>query len=117
MNADAPARVCRAHTLPALPICLLIAAIAAQIAVPVIGAATRDDEVRALWVRRTSLDSPDAIRKMVASAATAGFNTLFVQVGADANARPQPDFDAIGETYKPSTRPLLVRVQRASRPT
>ena len=63
-----------------------------------LGAAARDDEVRALWVRHTSLDSPDAIRKMVASAATAGFNTLFVQVGADANARPQPQFDAIGET-------------------
>ena len=87
----------RAHSLFALPIGLLIAAIAAQIALP-LGAAARDDEVRALWVRRTSLDSADAIRKMVASAATAGFNTLFVQVGADANARPRPEFDAIGET-------------------
>ena len=37
------------------------------------------DEVRALWVRRASLDSEAAIRKMVASATTAGFNTLFVQ--------------------------------------
>jgi uncharacterized lipoprotein YddW (UPF0748 family) len=89
--------MCRAHTLLALPICLLIAAIAAQIGVS-LSAAARDDEVRALWVRHTSLDSPDAIRKMVASAATAGFNTLFVQVGANADARPQREFDAIGET-------------------
>ncbi len=92
-----PLRVRRAHILLAVSVCLLIAAIAAQIAVP-LGAAGREDEVRALWVRRTSLDSSDSIRKMVASAATAGFNTLFVQVGADAHARPQPDFDAIGET-------------------
>lgn len=37
-------------------------------------------EVRALWVLRTSLESPDAIRRMVASASDNGFNTLFVQV-------------------------------------
>ena len=35
---------------------------------------------------------------MVASAATSGFNTVFVQAGADAPARSQPQFDAIGET-------------------
>lgn len=38
------------------------------------------EEVRALWVLRTSLESPDAIRRMVASASQNGFNTLFVQV-------------------------------------
>jgi uncharacterized lipoprotein YddW (UPF0748 family) len=37
-------------------------------------------EVRALWVLRASLDSPDGIRRMVASASQNGFNTLFVQV-------------------------------------
>ncbi len=37
-------------------------------------------EVRALWVLRTSLESPDAIRRMVTSASQNGFNTLFVQV-------------------------------------
>ncbi len=72
---------------------------AAQPAVP-LGAAAGDDEVRALWVRRTSLDSSDAIRKMVASASTAGFNTLFVQVAPDPNARPQPEFDAVGDTLR-----------------
>lgn len=37
-------------------------------------------EVRALWVLRTSLESPEAIRRMVASASEHGFNTLIVQV-------------------------------------
>ena len=40
----------------------------------------RFDEVRALWVIRTALDSPDAVREMVAEAAGSGFNTLLVQV-------------------------------------
>src|SRR5438132_6848635 len=55
------------------------------------------DEVRALWVRRTSLESEDAIRRMVTSASTAGFNTLFVQAEGDAMAAAQ-GFDPIGET-------------------
>ena len=59
-------------------------------------AAGRSDEVRGLWVRRASLESEEAIRRMVASAATAGFNTLFVQT-IDAAAATQA-FDPIGET-------------------
>ena len=38
------------------------------------------DEVRALWVVRHSLDSPDSVRDMVEEAAGSGFNTLLVQV-------------------------------------
>jgi uncharacterized lipoprotein YddW (UPF0748 family) len=38
------------------------------------------DEVRALWVVRTSLVSPQAIEEMVAAAKQSGFNTLLVQV-------------------------------------
>lgn len=38
------------------------------------------NEVRALWVVRSTLTSPEKIQKMVESAATAGFNTLIVQV-------------------------------------
>ena len=38
------------------------------------------DEVRALWVVRTTLTSPESIRAMVDRAADAGFNTLLVQV-------------------------------------
>jgi uncharacterized lipoprotein YddW (UPF0748 family) len=37
-------------------------------------------EVRALWVVRTALVSPSAITSMVATARSAGFNTLLVQV-------------------------------------
>lgn len=38
------------------------------------------EEVRALWVVRTTLTHPDSIRAMVERAAGAGFNTLIVQV-------------------------------------
>jgi len=38
------------------------------------------DEVRALWVMRTSLTSPQAIDDMVVAARQSGFNTLLVQV-------------------------------------
>lgn len=38
------------------------------------------NEVRALWVVRTTLTSPEKIRTMVSSAADNGFNTLIVQV-------------------------------------
>ncbi|HEX5704424.1 MAG TPA: family 10 glycosylhydrolase [Pyrinomonadaceae bacterium] len=38
------------------------------------------NEVRALWVVRTTLTSPEKIRQMVENASAAGFNTLIVQV-------------------------------------
>ena len=38
------------------------------------------DEVRALWVVRTTLTSPEKIRQMINAAADNGFNTLIVQV-------------------------------------
>ena len=41
---------------------------------------SRFDEVRALWVIRHSLDSPESVRTMVEEAAGSGFNTLLVQV-------------------------------------
>ena len=41
---------------------------------------SRFDEVRALWVVRHSLDSPESVRTMVEEAAGSGFNTLLVQV-------------------------------------
>jgi uncharacterized lipoprotein YddW (UPF0748 family) len=39
-----------------------------------------EEEVRALWVVRTTLTSPEKIRQMVNAAADNGFNTLIVQV-------------------------------------
>src|SRR4029079_13825936 len=37
-------------------------------------------EVRALWVVRTTLTSPDKIHQLVNAAADNGFNTLIVQI-------------------------------------
>jgi uncharacterized lipoprotein YddW (UPF0748 family) len=54
----------------------------------------RQDEVRALWVVRTTLTSPDKVRQLVSSAADNGFNTLIVQVrgrgDAYYNSRVEP---------------------------
>ena len=63
-------------------------------------AADREEEVRGLWVRRASLSSPDAIRKMVSSAATAGFNAVFVQAGPEAGSGVRAAFDATAETIR-----------------
>src|ERR1041384_582958 len=53
-----------------------------------------NDEVRALWVVRTTLTSPEKIRQLVASAADNGFNTLIVQIrgrgDAYYNSRVEP---------------------------
>jgi len=72
----------------------LVAVLAGHEALRAAGAA---DEVRALWVRKTSLDSEESIRRMVASASSSGFNTLFVQI-ADQAAPAAQTFDPIAET-------------------
>src|SRR5580765_4124656 len=69
------------------------------------------DEVRALWVVRTTLTSPSAIATMVTAAKNGGFNTLLVQVRGRGDAyfqqgvepRPaalaaQPAFDPLETT-------------------
>jgi uncharacterized lipoprotein YddW (UPF0748 family) len=69
------------------------------------------DEVRALWVVRTTLSSPAAIATMVTAAKKGGFNTLLVQVRGRGDAyfqrgvepRPaslaaQPTFDPLATT-------------------
>ena len=53
-------------------------------------------EMRGLWIRYGSLESPDAIRKLVATAATAGFNTLFTQTRPEGDSRPLA-FDPLAE--------------------
>ena len=75
-------------------LCLVIAALVAH---DTMRAADATDEVRALWVRQTSLESEESIRRMVASAATSGFNTLFVEVAGEAAAAAQT-VDPIAET-------------------
>jgi uncharacterized lipoprotein YddW (UPF0748 family) len=71
----------------------------------------RADEVRALWVVRTTLASAEAIDAMVEAARDGGFNTLLVQVrgrgdayfsgGVEPRAAPlagQPSFDPLAHT-------------------
>jgi uncharacterized lipoprotein YddW (UPF0748 family) len=87
---------------------LLVSAHADQSGVP---ATPARDEVRALWVVRTSLTSPSAIDEMVTAARAGGFNTLLVQVRGRGDAYylgggeprpsaliPQPDFDPLART-------------------
>ena len=87
-----------------------IAAIAASL-ILIIPPAHAQDEVRALWVVRTTLTSPSAIATMVAAARNGGFNTLLVQVRGRGDAyfqqgiepRPaslaaQPAFDPLATT-------------------
>lgn len=80
-------------------------------------------EVRALWVVRTTLTSPEGIRTMVREAHAAGFNTLLVQVRGRADAfyrsslEPRaaalagagPDFDPLA-TVLAEARPLGLQV-------
>jgi len=75
-------------------------------------AAPAKDEVRALWVVRTTLTSPERIRQLVNSAADNGFNTLIVQIRGRGDAyykskvEPRaielkdqpPTFDPLAET-------------------
>ena len=92
--APARGRALMARNIVAPLLCGLMVALAAFMPAR---AAGRSDEVRALWVRRASLESADAIRRMVASASTAGFNALFVQAIDDAAAGAAA-FDPLGET-------------------
>jgi len=50
------------------------------LAVPAFADVPATDEVRALWVVRTTLTSPEKIQRMVSAAADNGFNTLIVQI-------------------------------------
>jgi uncharacterized lipoprotein YddW (UPF0748 family) len=71
----APSRLARAAVASAvLLICIALAVPATTSAV------AADDEVRALWVLRTSLATPQSIATLVRSAREHGFNTLLVQV-------------------------------------
>ena len=85
---------------------------------PAARAAARAGEVRALWVVRTTLVSPEKVRAMVEAAAAGGFNTLVVQVRGRGDAyyrsrwepraaalRGQPeDFDPLALTISEARR-------------
>jgi uncharacterized lipoprotein YddW (UPF0748 family) len=60
---------------------VLMAALCAVVCISAVTAAIQPTEqTRALWVTRTTLATPDSIKKMVSAAEAGGFNTLLVQV-------------------------------------
>ena len=77
-----------------------LALVALSVAWPFPQLHAQNAEVRALWVVRSSVDSADAIRRMVASATANGFNTLFVQVPGRGEAELPRGFDALAETIR-----------------
>jgi uncharacterized lipoprotein YddW (UPF0748 family) len=96
-------------------IAALSAALALAPAVPTASPPPARDEVRALWVVRTTLTSPAAIATMVTSAKASGFNTLLVQIRGRGDAyyqnatEPRPASLAA----QPSFDPLAVTIARA----
>ena len=74
------------------------------------------DEVRALWVVRTTLTSPEKIRQLVSSAADNGFNTLIVQIrgrgDAYYNSRVEPRSIDLKD-QPPSFDPLALTLTEA----
>jgi len=80
------------------------------------GAAPRSGEVRALWVVRTTLTSPEKIRAMTQAAKDNGFNTLIVQVRGrgDAYYRSRHEPRAIElKDQPPDFDPLAVTLAEA----
>jgi uncharacterized lipoprotein YddW (UPF0748 family) len=73
------------------------------------------DEVRALWVVRTTLTSPSAIAIMVSAAKTSGFNTLLVQIRGrgDAYYRSGIEPRAAALAAQPAFDPLAATIARA----
>jgi uncharacterized lipoprotein YddW (UPF0748 family) len=73
-------------------------------------------EVRALWVVRTTLTSPEKIRQLVAAAADNGFNTLIVQIrgrgDAYYNSRVEPRSIDLKD-QPPSFDPLALTLEEA----
>jgi uncharacterized lipoprotein YddW (UPF0748 family) len=73
-------------------------------------------EVRALWVTRSSLVSPETVSGMVRAAAESGFNTLLVQVRGRGDAyftsRIEPRAEALA-TQRPSFDPLALTLELA----
>ena len=73
------------------------------------------DEVRALWVVRTALASPDQVREMVEEAAGSGVNTLLVQVRGRGDALYASSLEPRAEHLldDPSFDPLQLVIEEA----
>jgi uncharacterized lipoprotein YddW (UPF0748 family) len=75
-------------------------------------------EVRALWVVRNTLTSPEKIHQMVESAATSGFNTLIVQVRGRGDAYYRSRWEPRAVELKDQPQdfdPLAVTIAEAHR--
>jgi uncharacterized lipoprotein YddW (UPF0748 family) len=78
--------------------------------------AAQNSEVRALWVVRTTLTSPEKIRTMVESAARAGFNNLIVQIRGRGDAYYRSRWEPRAAELKdqpPEFDPLAVTITEA----
>ena len=91
------------------PVLLAAAALIVLVVMARLHAQTDPDEVRAIWILRTTLSSPSSIESMVDAAKGAGFNTLFVEVPGrfDSPGAPgvsgslaSPSFDAMAEVIE-----------------
>jgi uncharacterized lipoprotein YddW (UPF0748 family) len=73
------------------------------------------DEVRALWVVRTTLTSPAAIATMVRAARSGGFNTLIVQIRGRGDAYYQRGVEPrpVALAAQPAFDPLATTIERA----
>jgi uncharacterized lipoprotein YddW (UPF0748 family) len=80
-----------------------------------VAAVHAQDEVRALWVVRTSMTSPSAIETMVATARSNGFNTLLVQIRGRGDAYYQDGLEPRPITLEatPAFDPLALTIARA----
>lgn len=78
-------------------------------------AAGASTEVRALWVTRGTLTSPESIARMVDAARDGGFNTLLVQVRGRGDAYYQSTLEprATDLTARPGFDPLAETLTRA----
>src|SRR5437660_3145811 len=102
-------------------LCLFLAApVSAQNSIPPAGtsASIPTSEVRALWVVRTTLTSPEKIHKMVESVALSGFNTLIVQVRGRGDAYYRSRWEPRAVELKDQPQdfdPLAVTIAEAHR--
>ena len=83
-----------------------------------LAAAAGAQEVRALWVLRTSLSSPAAVQQLVQSARDNGFNALLVQVRGRGDAYYQSRLEprAVELARQPDSFDPLASVIEAARP-
>jgi uncharacterized lipoprotein YddW (UPF0748 family) len=108
----------------AFTLCLIIASVVAfavcgqKLSISSSAGTYRANEVRALWVVRTTLTSPEKIHTMVQAAADNGFNTIIVQVRGrgDAYYRSSREPRASELQEQPLTfDPLAVTLAEAKR--